>query len=1226
MKQLTLRKLFSLSLVFALVFMNYSPMMANAENQESADDLFISEYIEGSSYNKAIEIYNGTGSSVNLSDYQLELYSNGSDNPTQSLTLSGSLANDGVFVAAHQNAAGDILTQADMQDSALINFNGNDAVVLLRNGEPIDTIGIIDNDSEYAKDATLVRDSSVTQGNTVYDEVEWTDYDQDTFSHLGDHTMDGVGEDDPPEDPGEYSIGDARELNDGTAVTVEGIVTADNSAISNEGQFTTYIQDETGGINVFAYEQGALPDVEKGDKVTVSGELDTFNGLKEIIPSSIEVVESGQTLPEPQSITLADLQDSETAESYEGELVHVNGFINSIPSSPAGGGYNISMIDSDFNGTTLRVMENALDVSQLESDKWYDVTAIVSQYDSYQLIPTEQADIQIADEQPDPPSAAGTYESTVESVVDGDTIHLETPVLGETTVRFLNMDTPETYTAHNDDPARNEINDNQKYHGDQATNYMNQLLEPGDEVKVKIGDEPTDDYGRLLGEVIRAEDDMNINLEMVREGYAVTYFIAPFDEEVYPAYQDAVKSAKDAGLGIWNPDNPLIELPFVFRANDDQKGFSKYVGNSGTMEYVLPENWADVPVDKRVFFWDEATAQDYGYTFAGEDDGSGDNLQVQLLGMNDLHGKIDQQYELDPDDDGTVSMYGKMDYTAAAIEQREAENPNTLIVHAGDMIGGSSPVSGLLQDEPTVEIMEEIGFDVGAVGNHEFDEGTEELLRMVNGGEHPEGTEGYDGMDFSVLCANCEYKDSGDSFLPPYSIEEVAGQKIGFIGVITPEAAGMVMPEGIQNTQFTAPVAAVNEAVDELESQDVKSIVVLSHIPGKQSGDTVTGEAADLGNAVDDEVDVIFSAHNHVVNNGVVDDKLIVQASEYGKAISDVDLEIDRTTGDIVDKEAEVDFIDQREVTPDPEVTAILDKYSEQIAPIMNEVVGFNAADLTGDYTNNGDHGLGNLIADGMKAAMDSDFAMMNGGGIRDDLLVGEVTWGDLYNVQPFGNVLMKFDVQGEDLYPIIEAQLSPEYGPDYSISGFHYTWDPETNSVVDVTFPDGSPIDLDETYTLTVNNYMGTSTGSKYAPIHELGENPVMGPSDIDATVAFVESLNSTSDNPFEYGPEGRITEGTAGEDPEEAVIVPKDNNGTATVHTEDLRELENGIRAVIDIQNDKKPRKLLLNKKQVDILQKKDVILIVTNGEKTAEFVMREFEGNVLKVSLHDGNGKGF
>src|SRR5699024_7213772 len=375
---------------------------------------------------------------------------------------------------------------------------------------------------------------------------------------------------------------------------------------------------------------------------------------------------------------------------------------------------------------------------------------------------------------------------------------------------------------------------------------------------------------------------------------------------------DAVKSAKDAGLGIWNPDNPLIELPFVFRANDDQKGFSKYVGNSGTMEYVLPENWADVPVDKRVFFWDEATAQDYGYTFAGEDDGSGDNLQVQLLGMNDLHGKIDQQYELDPDDDGTVSMYGKMDYTAAAIEQREAENPNTLIVHAGDMIGGSSPVSGLLQDEPTVEIMEEIGFDVGAVGNHEFDEGTEELLRMVNGGEHPEGTEGYDGMDFSVLCANCEYKDSGDSFLPPYSIEEVAGQKIGFIGVITPEAAGMVMPEGIQNTQFTAPVAAGNEAVDELESQDVKSIVVLSHIPGKQSGDTVTGEAADLGNAVDDEVDVIFSAHNHVVNNGVVDDKLIVQASEYGKAISDVDLEIDRTTGDIVDKEAEVDFIDQR--------------------------------------------------------------------------------------------------------------------------------------------------------------------------------------------------------------------------------------------------------------------------------------------------------------------------
>ncbi|GAA0603691.1 endonuclease YhcR [Virgibacillus siamensis] len=1226
MKNLTVKRIMSLFLIFTLVFMNYSTVLVTAAGSgDTAEGLIISEYVEGSSYNKAIELYNGTGNLVDLSDFSIELYSNGAAEPTQSVQLSGTLEHNEVYVIAHQNAAQEILAEADLQNASVINFNGNDAFVLKKNGNVVDAIGTVGSENEYAKDVTLVRNAEVKQPTATYVDSEWTDYAANTFAYLGSHTMDGIGTDDPPDDPGdpgeEYTIADARELTDGTAVTVNGIVTVDSNAISNGAQLTTYIQDETGGINVFAFEQGEFPELEEGEQVKVSGELDTYNGLKEVIPSSIEVLETGQELPEPQSITLADLQDPAVAESYAGELVQVNGYIDNIPDSPAGGGYNISLIDSDYNGTTLRVMENALDVSQIEPEKWYDITAIVSQYNAYQLIPTEQADIQLADDQPEPPSAAGTYESTVASVTDGDTIHLETPVLGTTKVRFLNIDTPETYTAHNDDPARDEINANQKRFGEEAKSYMKDLLQPGDEVKVKVGEEPTDSYGRLLAEIVRKEDGKNINLEMVRKGYAVSYFIAPFNEEVYPTYQNAVREAKDAGIGIWDPDDPLMELPFVFRTHDNQEAFDKYVGNSATKEYVLPENWADVPVEKRVFFWDEASAQENGYTFAGDDDGSSDsNLSVQLLSMNDLHGKIDQQYELDPDGDGTFHTYGKMNYTASAIKQREQTNPNTLIVHAGDMIGGSSPVSGLLQDEPTVEIMEEIGFDVGTVGNHEFDEGTDELLRMVNGGEHPDGTENYDGMNFPVLCANCVYKDTGDTFLPPYYVKEVDGEKIGFVGVITQEAAGMVMPSGIQNIEFTDASTAANEAVDELKAQGVESIVLLSHIPGQQSGDTVTGKAAELANTVDDEVDVIFSAHNHVVNNGVVDGKLIVQASEYGKAFADVDVEIDRETGDIVSKEAEVVFVNQSQVEPDPAVTNILQKYADMVAPIINEVVGYNAQDLTGDYSNNGDHGLGNLIADGMKAAMDSDFAMMNGGGIRDDLLAGEITWGDLYNIQPFGNTLMKFEIKGEDLYPIIQAQLSPQYGPDYSISGFHYTWNPETNTVVDVTMPDGSPVDMDKTYTLTVNNYMGTSTGDKYAPISELGENPVTGPSDLEATVEFVESLNSSETDPIQYGPEGRITtsNGDGSEQPKEVVIVPKDNNGTATVHTKDLRALDNGVRAIIDIYNEKKPRKLLLNKKQVDILQKKDITLVVTNGETSKEIVMREFEGTVLKVSL--------
>ncbi|WP_284140774.1 5'-nucleotidase C-terminal domain-containing protein [Virgibacillus sp. LDC-1] len=1222
MRHANVRKVLHLFLILALIFMNYSTVFAMktsaASNTAVASELFISEYVEGSSYNKAIELYNGTGQPVDLTNYELELYSNGATQPSQQLALTGSLNHGDVYVIAHNQASADVLANADLQNGSIVNFNGNDTIVLKKNNQVVDIIGTVGDSAYFAKDVTLVRNASVTAPNPIYTISEWTEYANDTFTYLGSHLMDGVDPGTPP-DPGngEYSIADARQLADGTEVIVEGIVLVDNVAISTGTQFTTYIQDATGGINLYNYNQGQLANVQKGDKVRVTGVLDSYRGLKEVVPTTIEVIDSGLPLPAPKSLTLAQLQDPAVAETYEGQLVTVNGFINNIPTSPAGGGYNVSFIDQDFHGTTLRVMENALDITQVASDHWYDVTAIVSQYDSYQLIPTEQADIQLAAEQPAPPSAEGTYQSTVKSVTDGDTIHLQTPVLGATKVRFLNMDTPETYTAHNSDPARQEINQNQKYHGDLATQYIGQLLQPGDEVLVKVGQEATDNYGRLLAEIIRKQDGMNINVEMVRQGYAVTYFIAPFDEAVYPTYQAAVKEAKDAGRGIWNPQNPLLELPFEFRANDDQKGFSKFVGNSDTKEYVQPNDWELVPVDKRVFFWDEQTAIDYGYSPVGTGNPNPQNVHVQLLGMNDLHGKIDQEYALDPDGDGTSDMYGRMDYVATAIKEREQDNPNTLLVHAGDMIGGSSPVSGLLQDEPTVEIMEEIGFDVGTVGNHEFDEGTTELLRMVNGGEHPDGlgTADYDGMNFPLLCANCVYKDTEETIIPPYHIAEVDGVEIGFIGVNTQDSANMVMPAGIEDIRFTDETEAVNNAVSELTSQGIEAIVVLAHIPAEQDGTSATGEAADLARNIDDAVDVIFAGHNHQVVDGVVDNKLIVQAYEYGKAFADVDLEIDRTTGDIVKKEAEIVHVKQADFTPDETVSEILTTYTNRIAPILNEVIGYNAQDLTGDYSNNGDHGLGNLIADGMNAAMNSDFAMMNGGGIRDDLLAGEVTWGDLYNIQPFGNTLMTFEITGKDLYPIVNAQLSPTYGPDFSISGFHYTWDPNTSQVVDITLPDGSPIDMNQVYTLTVNNYMGTSNGSKYRAIKELGKNPVIGPSDLDATVAFVKSLQSSEVNPIVYGSEGRIAIAQA---PTQVEIQPKKNNGTATVHTKDLQQLEQGAHVLINIYNEKKPRKLLLNKKQVQILKEKEVILEVTDGQVSKTFNMKDVPSGVLKVDL--------
>ncbi|MEK4631532.1 MULTISPECIES: 5'-nucleotidase C-terminal domain-containing protein [Bacillus] len=513
-------------------------------------------------------------------------------------------------------------------------------------------------------------------------------------------------------------------------------------------------------------------------------------------------------------------------------------------------------------------------------------------------------------------------------------------------------------------------------------------------------------------------------------------------------------------------------------------------------------------------------------------------VPLRIISMNDLHGKIDQQYELDLNGDGKPDgTFGRMDYAAAYIKKAKAEKEHAFVVHAGDMIGGSSPVSALFQDEPTVELMEDIGFDAGTVGNHEFDEGTNELKRIINGGDHPDGkgTSGYDGQNFPLVCANCKLK-SGEPFLPPYEIKYVSGIPVAFIGVVTRSAAGMVIPDGIKNITFTDEVKAVNDAAADLKKKGIKAIAVLAHMSAEQNGSAITGEAAKLAAGTDSEIDVIFAAHNHKVVNGEVNGKLIVQAFEYGKAIGIADLELDKESKDIVKKSAEIQYIDQSKIKPDPDAAGILSKYEEKVKPIISEEVGEAAHDITGGYSNDGDTALGNLIADGMKAKMKSDFALMNGGGIRDGIKKGPITWGDLYNVQPFGNVLTKLEIKGKDLREIINAQISPVYGPDYSISGFSYTWNPETGKAIDMKMADGTDIQPEKGYTLTVNQFMATAAGAKYGPIGKLGKNPVTGPEDLEATVDYVKSFSA----PISYQSNGRIRTASATETPDDTGSQP--------------------------------------------------------------------------------------
>lgn len=501
-------------------------------------------------------------------------------------------------------------------------------------------------------------------------------------------------------------------------------------------------------------------------------------------------------------------------------------------------------------------------------------------------------------------------------------------------------------------------------------------------------------------------------------------------------------------------------------------------------------------------------------------------IDLHLLSVNDLHGKITEQYTVNN------QLLGRADYLATYLRQRKAHYPNSLLVNVGDMIGGSSPTSALFQDEPTVEIMQSLGFDVGTVGNHEFDEGVPELLRMINGGNHINGNPGYAGMKFPVVAANISYKDTGKLVLPPYAIKEVQGVKIGFIGVATTATPNMIISKGNENIRFTDEAAAINQYTTELQKQGVEAIVVLAHVPGVQSGEGATGEIATLAKKVNSAVDVIFAAHNHVKLNAVVDNKLIVQAWEYGKSFADVEIKLDKKTGDVVKKSAEIVDVVQKNVTPDPQVAAILAKYEEKAGPKLNEVIGQADLEMKGGYATKGlvgDNALGNLIADGMRASMNSDFALMNGGGIRDNLKAGTITWNDLFNIQPFNNTLVKLEISGSDLREIINSQFS-SYGADVSISGFFYTWNSKLGKygqVIDMYLPNGQKVEPNGQYTVTVNNYMYPHSSDKYL-LAKLGENPVQGPEDLSATVDFVRSFKNQA---IRYVAEKRISEVAATE-----------------------------------------------------------------------------------------------
>ena len=387
-------------------------------------------------------------------------------------------------------------------------------------------------------------------------------------------------------------------------------------------------------------------------------------------------------------------------------------------------------------------------------------------------------------------------------------------------------------------------------------------------------------------------------------------------------------------------------------------------------------------------------------------------LTISLLALNDFHGNIlpPSAPVLAPDaanPAGTRVSAGGAAYLSTLVRSLKAQNPErTLVVAAGDMVGASQLSSGLFHDEPTVEVLNHLGLDVASVGNHEFDRGSAELLRLQNGGCFPPAADGnagvvgrdtcmnqgqFAGAKFRYLAANVRVTATGKTLFAPYDIRTVDGVKVGFVGLTLRDTPSMVVPSGVAGLAFEDEVSTINALVPVLQSQGATVIVVLIHQGGRTTARTVqdkscpgfAGDILPIADRLDPAVDLVVSGHTHqeyvcTRPNGL----LITQSGFYGRLLTKIDLLVDRATGKVLAKDANNLVVVNDQVVkdpsgkpvalpaqfvalaPDPEMGALVRRYGDLSATISDAVIGRIAAPLDRQTNPAGESTLGAVIAD----------------------------------------------------------------------------------------------------------------------------------------------------------------------------------------------------------------------------------------------------------------------
>jgi 5'-nucleotidase len=510
-------------------------------------------------------------------------------------------------------------------------------------------------------------------------------------------------------------------------------------------------------------------------------------------------------------------------------------------------------------------------------------------------------------------------------------------------------------------------------------------------------------------------------------------------------------------------------------------------------------------------------------------------VDLRILAINDFHGYLRASPGgiriTDPNDTTkkiTVPA-GGAEHMATLVKQLGEGHKNTIFVAAGDLIGASPLLSAMFHDEPTIESLSMMGLAIASVGNHEFDEGKDELKRMQDGGCHPvdhcQGPHPFLGAKFHYLAASTIETATGKTVFPPYEVREFDGIPVAFIGLTLKGTSGIISPSSAAGLEFRDEAETVNALVPQLKARGIEAIVVLIHEGGYPTGDynecpAISGAIVDIVKKFDRAVDLVITGHTHQAYVCKIDGRLVTSADKYGTLVTAIDVRLDPKTRDVVSATADNMIVRSNTLAKDSEQTALIAAYDRLAAPIANRRAGSVTATLSRIPNEAGESPLGDVVADAQLAATASSAnggalaAFTNPGGLRADLAAkddGGVTYADVFASQPFRNQLVTLTLPGSGIKTMLEQQwLDPKRPRILQVSkGFSYAWDdtkPFGERVIAGSMMlNGEPIDASRSYRITVNNYLSTG-GDGFAALKD-GTAQQFGIYDADALYAYLQA-----------------------------------------------------------------------------------------------------------------------